>query len=63
MLKRFNGRRGAKPFLIIQRKVGDLTGFQTDAPEKWAGTINQAIGTVVNLADGLQAASYELQAG
>jgi hypothetical protein len=63
LLRRFNGRRGAKPFLIIQRKVGDLTGFQMDAPEKWAEAINRAVGAVVGLAQPAQAAGYEFQAG
>lgn len=61
LLRRFNGRRGAKPFLIIQRKVGDLTGFQLDAPERWAETVNRAVGAVVDLTQPIQA-SYELQA-
>jgi len=63
LLKRFNGRRGAKPFLIIQRKIGDLTGFQLDASEKWAGTINRIVGAVEDLSQVVQSASYELQTG
>jgi len=47
LLRRFNSRRGAKPFLIIQRKVGDLTGFQLEAAGQWAAAINRAVGAVV----------------
>lgn len=63
LLRRFNGRRGAKPFLIIQRKIGDLTGFQLDTPEQWAETINRTVGAVVSAAEAIPSASYELQAG
>lgn len=63
LLRRFNGRRGAKPFLIVQRKIGDLTGFQMDAPEKWAETINRAVGAIEDIAQPVQVAGYELQAG
>jgi hypothetical protein len=47
LLRRFNGRRGAKPFLIIQRKVGDLTGFQIEDASKWAAVINRIVGAVM----------------
>lgn len=40
--RRFNGRVGG-PFLIIQRKIGDLTGFQMPNPQKWAEAINAAV--------------------
>ena len=49
LMQRFNGRRSSKPFLIIQRKIGDLTGFQLEAPSKWATTINRAVGAVAPL--------------
>ena len=49
LLRRFNGRRGAKPFLIIQRKVGDLTGFQLENAGNWAAAINRAVGAVVSV--------------
>ena len=44
VVKQFNGRWGGGPFLVIKRKVGDLTGFQTGNPQKWADKVNAAIG-------------------
>ncbi|MDW8395445.1 MAG: hypothetical protein RMM31_04295 [Anaerolineae bacterium] len=44
--RRFNGRVGG-PFLIIQRKIGDLTGFQMPNPQKWAEAINTAVAAPV----------------
>ncbi|MCS7056841.1 MAG: hypothetical protein NZM18_11800 [Thermoflexales bacterium] len=61
LLRRFNGRRAAKPFLIIRRRIGDLTGFQLDAPERWAEAINRAVGAVADVTEGAQVAGYELQ--
>jgi hypothetical protein len=63
LLRRFNGRRGARPFLVVRRKIGDLTGFQMDTPEKWASTINRIVGAVEDLSEVVQPASYELQTG
>lgn len=63
LLKRFNGRMGAKPFLIIQRKVGDLTGFQLDEPEKWVNVVNQSVGVSAGASEVALQSGYELQAG
>jgi hypothetical protein len=38
----FNGRIGGGPFLVIKRKVGDLTGFQITNPRRWADLIDGA---------------------
>ncbi len=58
LAKRFNGRIGG-PFLIIRRKIGDLTGFQMPNPQKWADAINQRVGAV-GAETALEAAPYEL---
>lgn len=63
LVKRFNGRRGAKPFVVIQRKIGDLTGFQLGVPEKWVDTINQALGVTLTESEAVSSSSYELQTG
>ncbi len=42
LARAFNGRRGG-PFLIIERAIGDLTGFQIEQPERWADAINAAL--------------------
>jgi hypothetical protein len=44
IVKQFNGRWGGGPFLVVKRRVGDLTGFQTGNPQKWAGKVNEAVG-------------------
>jgi hypothetical protein len=44
VVKRFNGRWGGGPFLVIKRKIGDLTGFQTGNAQKWADKVNEVIG-------------------
>lgn len=43
LANRFNGRWGGGPFLIVQRKTGDLTGFQIDQPQRWVDAINTAV--------------------
>lgn len=63
LLKRFNGRMGAKPFLIIQRKIGDLTGFQLGEPEKWVDVVNRSVGASVDVSEVALQSGYELQAG
>ncbi len=40
---RFNGRFNRRPFLIIRRHVGDLTGFQLPNAAKWMDAINVAV--------------------
>lgn len=36
LVTHFNGRRsGASPYLVIKESNGQLTGFQTDRPERW----------------------------
>lgn len=36
LVTNFNGRRsGASPYLVIKENNGQLTGFQTDKPERW----------------------------
>ncbi len=36
LVTHFNGRRsGASPYLVIKDSTGQLTGFQTDRPERW----------------------------
>jgi len=42
LARAFNGRHGG-PFLVIERVIGDLTGFQTEQPERWAEAINAAL--------------------
>lgn len=44
IMQKFNGRWGGGPFLVIKRKIGDLTGFQTGNPQKWADKVNELIG-------------------
>jgi hypothetical protein len=63
LAKKFNGRRGSKPFLIVKRTIGDLTGFQLGVPEKWAEAINTAVGAPAAIVDEALPAGYELQAG
>jgi hypothetical protein len=46
LAKDFNGRWGGGPFLVVRRKVGDLTGFQIGAPQKWQQAICQQLETV-----------------
>jgi hypothetical protein len=43
LVNQFNGRWGGGPFLVIQRKVGDLTGFQTEQPQRWNDAIRSAL--------------------
>jgi hypothetical protein len=61
LTRKFNGRRSHKPFVIIQRSRGDLTGFQLRSPQKWAGAINQIIGAPAAVVEA--PTGYELQAG
>jgi hypothetical protein len=42
IVTKFNGRWGGGPFLVIKRKVGDLTGFQVVNPQRWAEALDQA---------------------
>ena len=44
LAKKFNGRWGGGPFLVIKRRVGDLTGFQMGNAQKWADRVNDMIG-------------------
>jgi len=49
LVKTFNGRRGSRPFVVVKRKIGDLTGFQLHVPEKWFTAINDAVGVVASV--------------
>ena len=46
LAKDFNGRWGGGPFLVVRRKVGDLTGFQIGAAQKWQQAICQQLEVV-----------------
>jgi hypothetical protein len=46
LMKDFNGRWGGGPFLVVRRKVGDLTGFQIGGAQKWQQTICQQLEAV-----------------
>lgn len=62
LARAFNGRRGG-PFLIVERVVGDLTGFQTEQPERWADAINAALaGAGTGAADSSSAAPARVPA-
>ena len=64
LVKSFNGRRGGQPFVIIKRKIGDLTGFQLGVPDKWFKAINDAVGVVVTDEVDVETPQHiELQAG
>lgn len=56
LVKSFNGRRGSRPFMVVKRKIGDLTGFQLNVPTKWFDAINSAVGVVftAEVADGIE---------
>jgi hypothetical protein len=41
VVAKFNGRWGGGPFLVIKRKIGDLTGFQLSNPRKWAEVLDE----------------------
>lgn len=47
LVRSFNGRRASQPFVVIKRKIGDLTGFQLGVPQKWFDGVNNAIGVPV----------------
>jgi hypothetical protein len=40
LVSKFNGRWGGGPYMVIRRKVGDLTGFQISAARRWAEAID-----------------------
>lgn len=62
LARAFNGRRGG-PFLIVERVVGDLTGFQTEQPERWADAINAALaGATIGASDSSSAAPAHVPA-
>ena len=46
VMKDFNGRWGGGPFLVVRRKVGDFTGFQVGAAQKWQMAICQQLEAV-----------------
>jgi hypothetical protein len=42
LVNKFNGRWGGGPYLVIRRKVGDLTGFQIGNARRMAEALNSA---------------------
>ncbi len=57
LARAFNGRRGG-PYLIVERVIGDLTGFQTEQPQRWADAINAALAGAVSGASDSSSAAH-----
>jgi hypothetical protein len=41
LVSKFNGRWGGGPFLVLRRKIGDLTGFKISNARRWAEAIDE----------------------